>query len=446
MYNINRDDSDEFFATLWSKSRPKFIENTVIRTGKAKTSISINQLKQIGNNNYYSGLFNEISATHMRWTNLFYTPNSFRPCGNRNGCNRKNNLFSVYCFAIDVDFIDNKRINDSMLQILRENSYQGYRCIVSYCVKPCDYYRYMEGQFEYIKVPRPNYIECGHRLRMIYLLESPINALYGKKAIRAIEQLQTVICERLNNEFDCGAEKQQINGYFRMPNSINSSDGSIVKIWKISDEKYMIDDLIYEYLPDLKYSYEEYQEIKLKKRKSTYWNYNDKEELCNKRLSAFESLQDYAVENHRREILTYLYVATCLSIHPDYSPIDIALKFNMGFSIPLSDGEIRSSFRNTKSAKFKNSTIANMLGLNPEQLSEHDLTQNKREKERIERISRGDTRWQKAEERYQTYKRLQESGLKRSDIAEQMNVSIETIKKYRKRLTKEKQQAKGRTT
>ena len=72
-----------------------------------------------------------------------------------------------------------------------------------------------------------------------------------------------------------------------------------------------------------------------------------------------------------------------------------------------------------------------------EELSRYGIATNKRELERERRLEEGDMRWQKAEKRYEQFKELNVQGLKRKKIAEELGVSIDTIKKYRKRLKDE---------
>ena len=432
--NDKIDDSKMFFNELWSDADSKNTENVIIKSGRYKTSSALNRLNKKNGMDYYDGIVREIRKTRMRNINLFYTPNTFKPCGNKKGSNKKNRLFSIYCFAIDVDYIDIKKEEREYQKILRENTFGFNQNIISFCVKPKDYYSFISEQFEILGVPYPSFIECGHRLRLLYLLESPVNCSKQSNAIRAVERIQETICKKLNKEYECGAEPQLLSGYFRMPGSINSKDNSKIEIWLATGNKYCISELIEEYLPDLKYSPDEYKKInKQRKRRFTF----DTEQLCKERLNIFNRLHEYAVMNNCREVLTFLYTATYLTINPRENSISIASEFNKMFSVPLPENEIRSSFRTTKSYKFTNKKIASMLNMDEEELYGYGISESIREKIRRERIKNGDMRWQKAEARYQEYIKLQATGMKRKEIAKMLNLSVETIKKYRKRLTKE---------
>lgn len=319
---------------------------------------------------------------------------------------------------------------------------------------PRGFYQMIVEDFELLGIPIPSYIECGHQLRLLYLLDDPINMSmsYAKKALRAISRLQTYICSKLNEAFACGAEPQLISGYYRLPGSINTCDNSIVRIWKAAGNKYKLAELIEEYLPDLPMTPEEYRKWKRKAKKKTAGRTLVSQDgkiarlhnayiLCTDRMRCFEALRTYASQNHLREILTFLYVATALSINEDLDPVEVASEFNRGFPSPLPENELRWTFCITHAYSFRTETIAAKLGLPLEILAEYGLCSNRRARERAEKEANGETRKQKAEDHYEEYKRLADLGMKRKEIAREMGLSVETIKKYRQRRYRESDEA-----
>ena len=299
--------------------------------------------------------------------------------------------------------------------------------------------------FEYLKIPVPSYIECGHQLRLIYLLNSPVawSLSYANRAFRAIRRIQEHICDHLNATFGCGAEIQPITSFYRMSGSVNRKDDSVVTIWKVSGLKYEISELIDEYLPDLPLSKEEYRLQEKKKKKSavsTEILQHNQNTLCSFRMSCFESLREFASNNNRREILTFLYVATALTIYPEKDPVELAEDFNSGFPLPLPHNEIRYSFRTCHSYSFTTETIARKLGLSIEDLEKYGLRAGRRAREKAAKEARGETRKQLADRNYENYKNLADKGVTRREIAKQLGLSVETLKKYRARRYKEESQ------
>lgn len=437
------DDAAEFFELLWEAANPLCIENIIIRSGKKQLSRALSSMRA-KDGCYTDGVFN-LSAE--LWQNdAFYTANTFRPTGQLTCSNRRDNLFSLYSFAIDIDF--KKELGRAESLKLKYVLGLDRQCIImAYSGSPDGFYDMISEDFELLKIPVPSYIECGHQLRLLYVFESPVNMtmFYAQKAVRAIMKLQACICQRLNNAYDCGAEPQIISGYYRVPGSVNTKDGSTVHIRKISGKKYRLSDLIEEYLPDLPSTPVEYKKRKHKTGNGHSENVKpaykyDSAALCIARMKCFEALRPYASENHLREVLTFLYVATALTLDSEQDPVDIASRFNQGFPNPLQENELQWRFRHTHEYRFRNETIAEKLGISIETLqAQYGFPDNRRLREKAAKEGRGETRRQIADKHYEEYKRLANLGMKRKEIAKELGLSIETIKKYRKRRFEELQ-------
>ena len=463
-YQGEEDDSVQFFDDLWADSNPEYTENVCLKSGKRFISRSISLIRE-QNPTTAEGLGR--FASGMWGDDLMYTPNTFKPCGGSSGSNRAGNMFAIYAFAVDVDYkqtMTEKEIvainaEHSMLKHflpIREY-YLHYRIEPTvYSGSPRYFYDCLAEEFEYLRIPPPSYIETGHQLRMIYLLSDPVSCS-GKSAARTkrlVKAVQKHICNALNGYFGCGAEIQVLNGYFRMPSSKNTKDGSTVRIWKASGKKYDLGWLKEEYLPDLPLEPEEYRASKKrsKKKRRRDVTLTGKGEgkvvplhnaftLCQNRMECFCELRTYAEENHRREILTFLYVATALTIEPDQDPVTLAENFGTGFRNPIGPNELRWRFRTAKPYFFKTETIAEKLGLTVQDLEEYGLRVNQRQKEWQEKVSRGETRAQKADAHYREFCALQEKGLSKREIAKEMGMSEESIKAYRKKLRREKEES-----
>ena len=429
------DMSATYFKELWADSNPEYIENCVLWSCKKRGSRAVSKLSEEGIEIFASGFWAE---------DLYYTPNTFKPSGSYKCSCKELNLFAIYSFAIDVDY------KPLAYDTLTKKELFNLQCclglvgcydITEHSGEPEFVYELISENLELLQIPEPSYIECGHQLRLIYLLSSPINcsAIYSNKSKRAIRRLQSVICQRLNEEYDCHAEPQPLSSYYRMPGSINSKDNSIVHIKKASGKKYELSYLIDEFLPSLPYSYDEYRKrkrnIKVSRKKLTNSKTDNdivrtddyKNRLCKIRLMGFKNLRPYAEMHHKREILTYLYTATYLSIHADSDSIEIAKEFNAGFNRPLSDNEIRQRFKKVKPYSFKTETIVGKLGMTKD---EYYILTNKRKKTNLEKVERGETRKQIADRHYEEYMRLKSQGLKQREIAEAMHLSLDTIKTY----------------
>ena len=212
-YKPEDDESvDHFFEDLWG---------VMVRSGKKKRSkfafvmLDPEKRKRILHQFYK--------------TDLYYSANTFKPCGKKEGDAHLKRLFAVYAFAVDVDY--KKTANDS--------------------VKPLDFYLGTIAGMD--SIPQPQYVEYSNQFRMIYILAEPINCSCGKPMLKAITAIQKYICQMVNEEWNCNAEVQPISSYFRVPGSINSKSSSPVRIYETHTDKMTVQEMLTEYLPSIRY-------------------------------------------------------------------------------------------------------------------------------------------------------------------------------------------------
>ena len=413
--------TEAFFSDLWGGIFPD-TENIIIRKGGRKISrlLSVMQVEN-DRNHVLSAFWDE---------DLYYTPNTRMPCGEYAGDARRCNLYRVISWAIDVDY--------------KKGAGERFRDPLAY------YYNALLPAMDG-KVPVPNWIEYGHCLRMIYILQEPISMKYGKRILKGLEAAQKHFVSCLNEELDCHAEAQPVSSYYRIPGSHNSKDGTVIQLEKGSAITWTAQELMDEYLPDLPYTRQQYDRLKRKKGTAkrtegkTIRIFNNATLLV-ERLAAFERLR--AWPDVPREKLVFLYGTTWRTMYPEADHdhwIDALLAFNEGFSSPLREKEVRSKFRTLQIYKYKSSTICSELGLTEEVLSQYDalcLLTSKRDREKAAAVKAGETRSQKTAVLDKTIWTMYKEGHSNEEIAAATGKAPTTI---RNRLTALRKQ-RGDTT
>ena len=325
-YSVTNADPTEFFSDLWGNIAP-LTENIIVRSGKKKTSFL---LKGAQSDYYRNKRFSQF------WDNdLYFTPNTFSSCGKDCGNAMTSNMFRVISWALDIDY---KKIAGNEFK-----DPQGY------------WFEYLSSAVEDGLIPCPTYIEYGHQLRLIYILDAPIGCKNGHTLIKAIKLLQDTFVKRLNDSYNCNAERQTLSSYYRVPGSVNNKDGSYVQVMKITDDRFSVQELMDDYLP--RYTGKRSKPIKK--------HYINTSTLCKNRIHDYEILR--TVKDIPREKLCFLYANTYRQLYPSQSCLSAVLKFNAGFSRPLSSKEIQSKLgaqlRSGHIYRYRNQTVLNMLGI-----------------------------------------------------------------------------------
>lgn len=417
--------TEAFFTDLWGGISPD-TENIIIRKGGRKISrlLSVMQAEK-SRNHIFCGFWDE---------DLYYSPNSFMPCGDYAGDARRCNLYRVISWAIDVDY--------------KKGSGEQFRDPLSY------YYNMLLPAMDG-KVPVPNWIEYGHCLRMVYILQDPISMRSGKAVLKGLEAAQQHFVGCLNGALDCHAEAQPVSSYYRVPGSHNSKDASIVQLEKGSAVKWTAQELMGEYLPDLPYTKQQYDRLKRKKGTArraegkTIRIFNNNTLLV-ERLAAFERLR--AWPDAPREKLTFLYGTTWRTMYPEADHdhwIDALRTFNAGFPVPLKDKEITSKFRTLQIYKYKNSTICRDLGLTEEILEQYDalcLLTSKRDRQKAAALEAGETRSQKTSALDETIWAMYQDGRSNDEIAATTGKSPTTVRNHLTKLRKQHGDTSRRTS
>lgn len=285
-------------------------------------------------------------------------------------------IATIKSFAIDVDFK-----NDATLE-----NYSAEQ-----------YFSEMFLDLEEIGL-LPTLVEYGHCFRMIYVFEDAIKIPQKNdgRFINLYKKLTKTISDRINEEFNCNAEPQQINSYYRLPNSINEKDLSEIHVIKTGDF-YDFDDLVSKFMDEKPENY------KYKKKKNKKYFSNGME----KRYNDLFKLIPF-IEIGKRELFLHIIYQTLLSFLDKNEAVFETLKINNLLKNPLNEKQIKNSI--TKFSRryfYKNGTIAEKLGLSKEICSDLDLftpIKNKkensrrfREKEKLNKIKKGKTKKQEIE-------------------------------------------------
>lgn len=268
----------------------------------------------------------------------------------------RDNLFCINAIAVDVDYRRIKEFKD---------------------LQPEQLINLLEMDFFDTKIPAPSFIEYGNQVRLIYCIET----CYIPKHRDNVVVLATRIAEVFAKELkEYGAEKQNIESYFRLPNSTNTRNSAKVQMMQYEDS--------------IRYTLRELQELWLDELPSWYKRSKGRIKTPNKvvklhnvfalnsnRLLDLEKIQSYLNdigEIDLRARLCFLYRNYVL-IRNKYQNGELTdkdkelakeemLKFNNKFTYPLRDRVIESATRvvNYRQYLYKNETLVNFLGIDYE--------------------------------------------------------------------------------
>lgn len=356
---------------------------------------------------------------------LFISLNPFRTM--KSGA--RNNLFCINAIGVDVDY-------------KKKKIFKG--------LEPFQVIKLLEDEFFDKRIPTPTHIEYGNQIRLIYCIETCYIPKHRDNVLVLARRISEVFAEELK-EF--GAEKQNIESYIRVPNSINSKNGAVVKIFK--------------YENSIRYTLRELQELWLDELPNWYKRKKGRVKANNKviklhnvftlnsnRLIDLEKIQEWLNEIGQTEFrvrLNFLYRNfTLVKIkyqngkltEEDYKYAEEQmLKFNSKFIEPCRAHVIARNTRNvnTNQYLYKNETLVNYLELSWELCKELELqsiykpkTQQEWNKDYYNKKLKSQSKLSKKEEikqRRTKIKDLLEQGLKRNDICQKLNINIKTYKR-----------------
>jgi len=336
-------------------------------------------------------------------------------------------IFSIHLIAIDVDFDKEQWSMDSCLAAL-------------------------EYEFSKNTVPTPNIIEHGHRIRLLYKVEC-VGATQKSKNL--VKKVTEKIADELK---EYGASPQPITTYGRIGGSVNSKDGSTIKIKVIDREPYMLRDLQNEVLEPPKYL------DRAKKANGTTQIRNDYS-LNKTRLDIdLPKLQKIRDKDYR-EVLCFAYRNTCKLLGmSDEEAKDAMLAFNANFEIPQKANKIEQDTRNVNRKQYllSNEWFIKVLDLSPDEEVELGCitiiseTEKRRRNNKLNKEKYQENKEElnnKAKERYrkknpvskkeeialirQKIRSLREEGFKNKEIAQELDLPSKTLERHITAMRKE---------
>lgn len=341
----------------------------------------------------------------------------------------RNNLFCINAIAVDVDYKKKRIFKD---------------------LEPFQVIQLLEYEFFDKRIPTPTYIEHGNQIRLIYCIETCYIPKHKDNVLILARRISEVFAEELK---DFGAEKQNIESYIRVPNSINSKNGSTVKIFK--------------YENSIRYTLRELQELWLEELPKWYKKKKGRVKANNKvvklhnvftlnsnRIRDLEKIQEWLNEIGQTDLrvrMNFLYRNfTLVKIKYQNGKLteedfkyaeEQMLKFNSKFIEPCRVHVIARNTRNvnTNQYLYKNETLVNYLELSWEKCEELGLesiykpkTQQEWNKDYYKNKLKSQSKLSKKEEvsqRRAKIKDLMAQGLKRNDICQMLNINIKMYKR-----------------
>lgn len=336
-------------------------------------------------------------------------------------------IFSIHLIAIDVDFDKDQWSMDSCLAAL-------------------------EYEFSKNIVPTPNMLEYGHRIRLLYKVECVGATTKSKNLVKKV-------AEKIASELkEYGASAQPITTYGRISGSVNSKDGSVIKIKVIDKEPYMLRDLQNEVLEPPKYL------DRAKRANGTTQIRNDYTLNKARKDIDLPKLQKIRDKGYR-EVLCFAYRNTCKLLGmSDEEAKDAMLAFNANFDIPQKANKIEQDTRNVNRKQYllPNKWFIRELGLSPEEevtlkcetiMSETEKRRRKREYNKEHHRDNKEERNKKKREQYKMEKKvskkeelailrqkirsLREEGFKNKEIAQELDLPSKTLERHITAMRKE---------
>lgn len=342
----------------------------------------------------------------------------------------RNNLFCINAIPVDVDYKKIKKLKD---------------------LEPHQVIKLLEMDFFESKIPTPNFIEYGNQIRLIYSVETCYIPRFRDNVVTLARRISEVFSQELK---DYGAEKQNLESYFRIPGSINTKNGAEVKVFSYDDAvRYTLSELQELWLDELPKWYKK-RKGRVKAPRKVVKLHNVYSLNCN-RLMDFEKIQSHlnsigATELRARLCFQYRnYTLIKLKYQngelksEDYEfAKEEMLKFNNNFNEPLRGHIIESATRvvNYRQYLYKNETLIDFLELDYELCERLGLqsiyktkTKEEIDKDYYKKKLKSEGKMSKKEELEQTrekIKSLKEKGFKNKDICIELDLAESTLKRH----------------
>lgn len=327
---------------------------------------------------------------------------------------------------------------------------------------------FLEEDFFNREVPKPNLvIKTGRGLALYWILEHlpkqglPLWTLIQEELYKKIKGIEDYI-----KDIVVDPATLDVSRVLRIPGSKNTKSNTLAKIYSYSNEKYRLDEIIQGYLPELEIIKEKKNKKNIKltdKQKKVvfiYTTYN----LHYSRLMDIVKLQQLREGkcNGRRELMCFLYrYYNCLYVKDYDLAAQNTLEFNSKFKEPLSYTEVLKSTKRAEEAyeewlknepvvkkgrvykrggyNYSNKKLIELLKITPEEQSQLQTIIGTEEKYKRKNAKRNKSRRNKEgltmrEESKKTkikeVQGLRANGYKLREIAEELSISIDTVKDY----------------
>lgn len=180
----------------------------------------------------------------------------------------RSNLFCINAIPVDVDYKKIKELKD---------------------LEPHQVIKLLEMDFFESKIPTPNFVEYGNQIRLIYSVETCYIPRFRDNVVTLARRISEVFSKELK---EYGAEKQNLESYFRIPGSINTKNGAEIKVFSYDDAViYTLSELQELWLDELPKWYKN-RKGRVKAPKKVVKLHNVYSLNCN-RLMDFEKIQSY---------------------------------------------------------------------------------------------------------------------------------------------------------
>ena len=344
----------------------------------------------------------------------------------------RSNLFCINAIPVDVDYKNIKELKE---------------------LEPHQVIKLLEMDFFERKIPTPNFVEYGNQIRLIYSVETCYIPKFRDNVVTLARRISEVFSQELK---EYGAEKQNLESYFRIPGSINTKNGAEIKVFSYDDSvRYTLSELQELWLDELPKWYKK-RKGRVQAPRKVVKLHNVYSLNCN-RLMDFEKIQ-----SHLNSIgVTELRARLCFQ-YRNYTLIKLKyqngelkaedyefakeemLKFNNNFNEPLRGHIIESATRvvNYRQYLYKNETLIELLVITEleetymstiiskrefkrrKNLRDREYQKNKyQEKLRADgKVSEKD----KISQRREKIKALLEQGFKQKEIYLSLNISKRT--------------------
>lgn len=355
----------------------------------------------------------------------------------------RSNIFCINAIPVDVDYKNIKELKD---------------------LEPYQVIKLLEMDFFERRVPTPNFVEYGNQLRLIYSIETCYVPKFRDNVVTLARRISEVFAQELK---ELGAEKQNLESYFRIPGSINTKNGSKVKIYSYDEAvRYTLSELQELWLDELPKWYKK-RKGRVQAPKKVVKLHNVYAFNCN-RLRDLEKIQSYlnsmGITELRARLCFQYRNYTLIKLkyqngelkQEDYDfAKEEMLKFNNNFNEPLREHIIESATRvvNYRQYLYKNETMIKFLNegssiefdyelceklglesifkIKTRQEIEKDYYKRKREYKKKKyqenlRVEGKVSEKEKISQRREKIKDLLDKGLKQKDICLQLDISKPT--------------------